>query len=129
PTVPHMKATQAMQPVPQVPPPRAPMLTPRELVVPTAPAGAHATLTAMTGLDAGRVFSIDMEEVVIGRAQGSHVWLDDASVSRRHARIVRRTGEPFFLEDLGSTNGTFIGQRRIARCQLASGDRLQIGPS
>jgi two-component system, cell cycle response regulator len=123
PTVPHLLA---VAPVGQA---RAPMPTPRELVVPSNPAGAHATLTSMSGLEAGRVFSIDGEEVLIGRASTCHIWIDDASVSRQHARIVRHTGDPFFLEDLGSTNGTFVGERRIARCQLASGDRVQIGPS
>ena len=123
PTVPHLLAMEAVAPM------RAPMPTPRELVVPSAQGGANATLTSMSGLEAGRVYSIDGDEIIIGRAPSCHVWIDDASVSRQHARIVRHTGDPFFLEDLGSTNGTFVGERRIARCQLASGDRVQIGPS
>jgi two-component system cell cycle response regulator len=108
---------------------RMPLDTPRELVVPTASAGAQATLTAMSGLEAGRVYSIDADEMIVGRAQTAHVWVDDPSVSRRHARIVRHDAEPYVLEDLGSTNGTFIGDRRIERAELASGDRVQIGPS
>jgi diguanylate cyclase (GGDEF)-like protein len=123
PTIPRLLAT------PAIPAPRPPMETPRELVVPAPPAGSHATLTAMSGLEAGRVYSLDADEVIIGRAPASHVWIDDASVSRKHARIVRRPGEPYVIEDLESTNGTFIGERRVSRCPLASGDRVQFGPT
>jgi two-component system cell cycle response regulator len=132
PTMPHLMAASPvapMTPIAPMPPARLTMDTPREFVVPTPPAGAQATLTAMSGLEAGRVFSVDGDEMVIGRAPTTHVWVDDPSVSRRHARILKRPGAPYYLEDLKSTNGTFIGERRIDCAELASGDRVQIGPS
>jgi two-component system cell cycle response regulator len=49
-------------------------------------------------------------------------------LSRSHARIVRKPKGKFVLEDLGSTNGTFIGNDRIQRHELVSGDRIQLGP-
>ncbi len=129
PTVRHVPSAARVDTPLDLPPARVAMDTPRELVVPTAPTGAQATLTAMSGLEAGRVYSIDADEMIIGRAPTAHVWVDDPSVSRRHARVVRRGGEPYFLEDLSSTNGTFIGEHRIDRAELGSGDRVQIGPS
>ncbi|MGH2669183.1 MAG: FHA domain-containing protein [bacterium] len=68
------------------------------------------------------------EEVTIGRAPGCSVPLsDDTFVSQLHARIYVRDGQPF-VEDLGSTNGTFLNQARLTKTQrLRKGDRLQIG--
>ncbi|MGH9005132.1 MAG: FHA domain-containing protein, partial [Acidimicrobiia bacterium] len=68
------------------------------------------------------------EEVTIGRAPGCSVALaDDTFVSQLHARVYVRDGQPF-VEDLGSTNGTFLNQARLTKTQrLRKGDRLQIG--
>lgn len=68
------------------------------------------------------------EEVTIGRAPGCSVALaDDTFVSQLHARVYVRDGQPF-VEDLGSTNGTFLNQSRLTKTQrLRRGDRLQIG--
>jgi pSer/pThr/pTyr-binding forkhead associated (FHA) protein len=54
------------------------------------------------------------------------VFLDDVTVSRRHAVVVRREGG-FFIEDRGSLNGTFLNRRRIESGRLEDGDELQIG--
>ena len=68
------------------------------------------------------------EEVTIGRAPGCSVPLaDDTFVSQLHARIYVREGQPF-VEDLGSTNGTFLNQTRLTGTMpLRRGDRLQVG--
>ena len=68
------------------------------------------------------------EEVTIGRAPGCSVPLaDDTFVSQLHARIYIRDGKPF-VEDLGSTNGTFLNQDRLSKTMpLHRGDKLQIG--
>jgi pSer/pThr/pTyr-binding forkhead associated (FHA) protein len=68
------------------------------------------------------------EEVTIGRAPGCSVPLaDDTYVSQLHARIYVRDGKPF-VEDLGSTNGTFLNRDRLSKTMpLHRGDKLQIG--
>jgi pSer/pThr/pTyr-binding forkhead associated (FHA) protein len=68
------------------------------------------------------------EEVTIGRAPGCSVPLaDDTYVSQLHARIYIRDGKPF-VEDLGSTNGTFLNRDRLSKTMpLRKGDKLQIG--
>jgi DNA-binding winged helix-turn-helix (wHTH) protein len=66
-------------------------------------------------------------ENVLGRAPEAAVWVDHASVSRRHARIVV-SPEGALLEDLGSKNGTFIARRRVERAAaLADGDQIFLG--
>lgn len=68
-------------------------------------------------------------ENLLGRDEGAIVWIDDALVSRRHARIVIGDTEAV-LEDLGSKNGTYVGGKRIeAPRTLADEDQVQIGPA
>src|SRR5438046_3012709 len=75
---------------------------------------------------AGEVFQIDSERTVVGRSPDCEIFLDDVTVSRKHAVLVRRDAA-FFVEDLGSLNGTFLNRRRIESGELADGDELQIG--
>jgi DNA-binding winged helix-turn-helix (wHTH) protein len=76
-----------------------------------------------------REIAIDPGENLIGRDRESVVWIDDASVSRRHARISVDDKEAK-IEDLGSKNGTFVKGRRIARpVALADRDAIKIGPA
>lgn len=76
-----------------------------------------------------RSVALLLDEVLIGRMPGAHLELPQPSVSRRHARIRRdpsgsRSG--FLLEDLGSTNGVIVGNRRVRRHELSRGDRIRI---
>lgn len=69
---------------------------------------------------------IDNQDLVIGRQDGLGLSLPDDWVSRRHARI-HREGDEFTLEDLGSSNGTYVDGVPIVSCVLRSGDWVQIG--
>lgn len=74
----------------------------------------------------GQTFELD-RELTIGRADKCQVVLDDTYVSQMHARIFPK-GEGFVLEDLGSTNGTYLNRRRItAPVELQRGDLVKIG--
>jgi signal transduction histidine kinase len=64
--------------------------------------------------------------VTIGRDSGNVVRLDDIEVSRRHAEV-RRAGDGFTVDDLNSSNGTFVNDRRVERAALSGGDRIRIG--
>jgi pSer/pThr/pTyr-binding forkhead associated (FHA) protein len=67
------------------------------------------------------------DELTVGRAAGCQVTLDDTYVSQVHARVFARDGS-IFVEDLGSTNGTYLNRSKVAGPMLISpGDRLQIG--
>lgn len=75
---------------------------------------------------AGESFPLDADRHTIGRRPDSTIFLDDVTVSRDHALVVRR-GEDWYLDDLGSLNGTYVNRRRIESHRLADGDELQIG--
>ncbi|HEY5187843.1 MAG TPA: FHA domain-containing protein [Solirubrobacteraceae bacterium] len=75
---------------------------------------------------AGESFPIEGDRLTVGRRPDSHVFLDDVTVSRDHALIVRR-GSDYYLDDCGSLNGTYVNRRRIDSHRLADGDELQIG--
>ena len=64
--------------------------------------------------------------VTIGRSKDNNIIIDNLAVSKNHARI-RIEYDTFILEDLESTNGTFINNRKIDRCELNHGDRISIG--
>ena len=88
----------------------------------------RALLTVLAGLNAGQVFAVERDETSIGRAHDADVRVDDAGISRKHARLLR-TFDRHILEDLGSTNGVYVNGRRVERIDLADGDRIQVGPS
>ena len=79
------------------------------------------------GAPKGKSFDLS-EELIIGRAEKCHLVLsDDTYVSQMHARIFSRDGT-FMIEDLGSTNGTYLNRRRITSpTELQRGDRVKIG--
>jgi diguanylate cyclase (GGDEF)-like protein len=91
---------------------------------------AHRTsaqLTVIAGPNAGRAYSLNRGETVLGRGREAHVFIDDAGASRAHARIVITDDGRYVLEDLKSRNGSFVGGRRVERVELSSGDRIAIG--
>jgi hypothetical protein len=75
---------------------------------------------------AGESFPLTGERITVGRRPESDVFLDDVTVSRDHAVIVRR-GDDYYLDDCGSLNGTYVNRRRIESHRLVDGDELQIG--
>jgi hypothetical protein len=75
---------------------------------------------------AGEHFAPQGERTSIGRSPDCDIFLDDVTVSRRHAVLIQRDGE-YFIEDQGSLNGTFLNRRRIESSRLDDGDELQIG--
>ena len=74
----------------------------------------------------GARFLIDQGEVAIGRSVESPIFLDDVTVSRKHALIELRDGA-FALKDLGSLNGTYLNNQSVSDAALVSGDEIQIG--
>jgi hypothetical protein len=74
----------------------------------------------------GETFHPTGERTLIGRSPDCDVFLDDVTVSRRHAVLVERGGS-FSIEDMGSLNGVFINRRRVEKGELEDGDELQIG--
>jgi hypothetical protein len=86
----------------------------------------HAVLVIKKGPDAGMSFTIDRDNIVIGRHPGSDIFLDDITVSRRHAEIRRSDGD-FVLTDTGSLNGTYLNRERVESTVLKNGDEIQIG--
>ena len=74
----------------------------------------------------GERFPLDGDRMTIGRRPDSDVFLDDVTVSRDHALLVRRGGD-CYLDDLGSLNGTYVNRQRIESHRLEDGDELQIG--
>ena len=86
----------------------------------------QALLVVKRGPNAGSNFVIDKDLTTAGRHPESDIFLDDVTVSRRHAEIHRRDGK-FFVQDKGSLNGTYVNRQRVEETPLASGDELQIG--
>jgi hypothetical protein len=74
----------------------------------------------------GESFPVDRERMSIGRRPDAEVFLDDVTVSRDHALLVRR-GEQWHLDDCGSLNGTYVNRSRIESQRLQEGDEVQIG--
>jgi pSer/pThr/pTyr-binding forkhead associated (FHA) protein len=86
----------------------------------------HALLVVQRGPGAGSRFLLDTDTVHAGRHPDSEIFLDDVTVSRRHAEF-KRDGERFTVSDDGSLNGTYVNRDRIDRVQLNDGDEVQIG--
>jgi pSer/pThr/pTyr-binding forkhead associated (FHA) protein len=86
----------------------------------------QALLVVRRGPNAGSKFLVDKDVTTAGRHPQSDIFLDDVTVSRKHAEFRREDGR-FFVHDVGSLNGTYVNQVRVEGTQLASGDELQIG--
>ncbi len=75
---------------------------------------------------AGETFHPEGDSTTVGRSPDCGIFLDDVTVSRKHAVLVRRDGE-IFIEDQGSLNGTFVNRKRVESARLEDGDEVQIG--
>jgi signal transduction histidine kinase/CheY-like chemotaxis protein len=89
--------------------------------------GTAAQVTVLEGCARGARFRVS-ESATIGRSPDATIMLDDAEISRLHARISRTDPGAFLLEDLGSRNGTFVNGTRVNRRLLALGDKIRVGP-
>ncbi|MGB8859392.1 MAG: FHA domain-containing protein [Ilumatobacteraceae bacterium] len=88
--------------------------------------GGAASLVVRNGPQAGAAMSLDAPITRLGRSTDGEISLDDITVSRRHAEIIR-TGNEYLVRDSGSLNGTYVNNSRIEEAQLMQGDELQIG--
>jgi hypothetical protein len=89
-------------------------------------AAGGARVIRSGGGRAGESFGIEGDRMTIGRSPDAGVFLDDVTVSRNHALLVKRR-DGLYLDDLGSLNGTYVNRRRIESHKLQNGDELQIG--
>lgn len=89
-------------------------------------ASLAAVLVINRGPDTGRAYLLDKEVTTAGRTPEADLFLDDVTVSRRHADVTRKDGE-YVVRDSGSLNGTYVNGVRVTEQQLRSGDEVQIG--
>jgi len=101
-------------------------LTPDEISAVHALPPTSALLVMQRGPSAGARFLLDAPRTVAGRSTGADIFLDDVTVSRKHAEFVRE-GSHFLVRDIGSLNGTYVNRTRIDQSVLRAGDEVQIG--
>jgi pSer/pThr/pTyr-binding forkhead associated (FHA) protein len=89
------------------------------------PSGS-ALLVVKRGPNAGSRFLLDRPVTSAGRHPNSDIFLDDVTVSRRHAEFRRENGE-FRIVDIGSLNGTYVNRKPVQTAVLANGDEIQVG--
>src|SRR5215472_14869977 len=103
--------------------------TPLRPAPPLLTGATQATLTILSGLEAGRVVRLVKETTVIGRDADADVTIEDGSISRRHACLTRGTHGDYRIDDLGSTNGTYVCAREVESAALCPDDYIQLGPN
>jgi diguanylate cyclase (GGDEF)-like protein len=81
----------------------------------------------MDGVQAGQIIGLDHSPFTVGRHPTNLLRIDEDSISRFHARVVR-TDDDYFVEDLGSRNGVFVSGKRVSRAKLDHDSWLQFGP-
>jgi diguanylate cyclase (GGDEF)-like protein len=88
----------------------------------------QAYLIVLTGPEVGKMYKLEQDELTLGRAQNVELRINDAGVSRAHAKVSRDPAGGIFIEDLGSANGTHLnGERLATRQQLRDGDKITLG--
>jgi pSer/pThr/pTyr-binding forkhead associated (FHA) protein len=87
----------------------------------------QALLLVKRGPNAGSTFLLDQGTTTVGRSTEGDVFLDDVTVSRKHAIFERRADGGWFVRDVGSLNGTYVNGEQVDETKLASGDEVQIG--
>ena len=85
-----------------------------------------ALLIMQRGQSGGSRFLLDADRTVAGRSEHADIFLDDVTVSRKHAEFVRELDD-FVVRDIGSLNGTYVNRKRIESSLLRAGDEVQIG--
>lgn len=85
-----------------------------------------ALLIMQHGPGAGSRFLLDTPRTVAGRSERADIFLDDVTVSRKHAEFVRED-DRFVVRDIGSLNGTYVNRNRVDAMELSRGDEVQIG--
>ncbi len=86
----------------------------------------QALLLVKRGPNAGSTFLLEGDETTVGRDTDSAVFLDDVTVSRKHA-VIERHDDEWFVVDRGSLNGTYVNAEQVDRTKLTTGDEVQIG--
>jgi two-component system, cell cycle sensor histidine kinase and response regulator CckA len=102
-------------------------IEPKATVEHTSNQSSSTQIAVVEGVAKGARFKIS-GNAIIGRSPDASVLIEDAGVSRLHARITRTESGTFVIEDLGSRNGTFVNGKRITRHVLAFGDKIRLGP-
>ena len=83
-------------------------------------------LVVRRGPNAGSTYVLDAESTALGRHPESEIFLDDVTVSRRHA-LIRREGDGYEISDAGSLNGTYLDHERVDRAPLSDMQEIQVG--
>ena len=86
-----------------------------------------ALLVVSSGPSVGARFLLDSDTTTVGRHPRADIFLDDVTVSRKHAVFVLLPDGGFMVRDSGSLNGTYVNRQRVEEARLASGDEVQIG--
>ena len=112
------------------PTPNAPAAGPRRLPGRSSRPRRRPALPQLTVVQpdalAGQQFALG-DEITIGRAAGCQITLDDTYASQIHARVFNRDGQ-LYVEDLGSTNGTYLNRRKVGSAMVVNhGDQIQVG--
>jgi hypothetical protein len=85
-----------------------------------------ALIVRSGGGRAGETFTLEHERITVGRSPDCEIFLDDVTVSRKHA-VLEKRADTFAIADEGSLNGTFVNKKRVESAELEDGDELQIG--
>ena len=96
-----------------------------QLAIEALPSGS-ALLIVKRGANAGARFLLDQDVTTVGRHPNADIFLDDVTVSRRHAEFLR-DGVQFFVRDLASLNGTYFDGQRIEHASVTDGAEVQVG--
>ncbi|NLO96770.1 MAG: DUF3662 domain-containing protein, partial [Peptococcaceae bacterium] len=83
-------------------------------------------LEIIKGNDAGKIYCLDQKEVTVGRNQDCDIKVNDMEVSRQHLKLICENNR-WFVQDLGSTNGTYVNRLRVDRYMVNPGDRIRAG--
>lgn len=102
------------------------VLSPADQAMVEALRPGTALLIALSGPNQGARFLLDDTEVSVGRHPKSDIFLDDVTVSRRHAIFVR-TETGFTVQDIGSLNGTYVNRQLVDGAALKTGDEVMVG--